>query len=426
MADELRHAMNATRRDFLKTAGAAVSISILAPRFAVGAASSDRALVVLQLAGGNDALNTFIPYADAAYRSARPTLAIADAAILKVHDRIGLHPSMARLAALYEQRRFTFVNGVGFPTLDRSHFHCQDVWQTGFEESGSAHGGHGSTGWLGRFADVYLGEGASSLTALSIGSRIPLGMASEDVIAAAVASAEGYTVLTDARYPEERAALVGAIRHIYEVGGGMGETGMIRMSGAEMFDSIDLMATIPPPSAIVTYPATPLGRALRLVAQVLAGGVGTRLVWVTLGGFDTHSLQTDTHARLLTDVSDSLAAFQDDLDARGESDRVLVLAWSEFGRRVRENASAGTDHGKGGTVLLLGNGVRGGTPYGEIPLAESLDDGDLVSTIDFRSVYWTIIRDWFDRDPEPVLHGRYENIGFVAREAVGRRRSVRR
>ena len=418
--------MNATRRDFLRTAGAAVSISFLAPRIAWPAAGRERALVVLQLAGGNDSLNTFIPYADAAYRSARPTLAIADETILKVHDRIGFHPSMARLASLYEQRRFAFVNGVGFPTLDRSHFHCQDVWQTGFEEGGSMHGGHAATGWLGRFADTYLGEGSSSLTALSIGSRIPLGLAADETIAAAVSSAEGYQVQTDPRVPADHAAFVDAIRGIYESGRGEGETGMIRMSGAEMFDSIDLLGTISAPSATGTYPATALGRALGLVAQVLAGNVGTRLVWVTLGGFDTHSLQAETHARLLTDVSDSLAAFQDDLDARGESERVLVLAWSEFGRRVHENASSGTDHGKGGTVFLMGNGVRGGSPYGDTPSLHSLDDGDLVSTIDFRAVYWTIIRDWLERDPEPVLHARYENLGFIEREELGRRRSVRR
>jgi uncharacterized protein (DUF1501 family) len=418
--------MDATRRAFLKTAGAAVSISFLAPRLGWPAVAGERALVVLQLAGGNDALNTFIPYTDAAYRAERPSLALDDASILKVHDRIGFHPSLARLATLYEQRRFAFVNGVGFPTLDRSHFHCQDVWQTGFEEGGSMHGGHPSTGWLGRFADTYLGEGASSLTALSIGSRIPLCLAADETIAAAVASADGYQVQTDPRYPQERAAFVDAIRGIYGSEERHGHTGVIRLSGGEMFDSIDLMATIPPPSPSVTYPATALGRALRLVAQVLAGNVGTRLVWVTLGGFDTHSLQAETHARLLADVSDSLGAFQDDLDLRGESERVLLLAWSEFGRRIRENASAGTDHGKGGTVFLLGDGVRGGFPYGDIPSMSSLDDGDLVSTIDFRAVYWTIIRDWFERDPEPVLHGRYENLGFIDRLQGGRRRSVRR
>jgi uncharacterized protein (DUF1501 family) len=426
MADELRRIMIATRRDFLKTAGAAVSISILAPRIAWPASSPDRVLVVLQLAGGNDALNTFIPYTDPVYRAARPTLGIADGEILKVDSRLGFHPSMAKLAALYEQRRFAFVNGVGFPTLDRSHFHCQDVWQTGFEESGSMHGAHASLGWLGRFADTYLGEGSSSLTALSIGSRIPLGLSAEETIAAAVSSAEGYQVRTDARYPQDSEALVRTIRAIYESTAGNGDMGMIRMSGAEMFESIDLIATIPAPAATATYPATALGRALELVARVLAGNLGTRIVWVTLGGFDTHSVQADTHARLLADVSDSLAAFQSDLDARGESRRVLLLAWSEFGRRVRENASAGTDHGKGGTVFLMGDGVNGGSFYGDAPSLQNLDDGDVASTIDFRSVYATIIRDWFDRDPEPVLFSRYENLGFIEREGIGRRRSVRR
>ncbi len=419
--------MNPTRRAFLKAGGAAVSISFLAPRFALPMTGMGaRSLVVVQLAGGNDALNTFIPYADARYRSLRPELAIADGEILKVGSAMGLHPSLARLAALYEQRRFAFVNGVGFPTLDRSHFHCQDVWQTGLDDGGW-HGGHAPTGWLGRYADLYLHDGASSLTALSVGNRIPLGMSSELVVPSAVSSVEGYDIVTGPRFPEERTPLVESLRGIYESSGhAHGDLATIRTSGDEMFDSIDLLTTIPPPSAAAAYPESALGRGMELVAQVLAGEVGTRLVWIVLGGFDTHSGQPATHAALLADLDASLGAFQDDLDGRGLADDVIVLAWSEFGRRAQENASAGTDHGKAGSIFLMGNGIKGGTFYGEVPSLTNLDSGDLRTEIDFRAVYATIIRDWLDRDPEPVLYGAYENLGFVEKDAPPRRRLVRR
>lgn len=423
--------MTINRRDFLKNSAMGVTVSFLAPSVFSEtlfgqATTSPKTLVVLQLAGGNDTVNTFIPYGDAQYRAMRPALAIADNTILKIDNRMGLHPSLAKLAPLYESGKFTFVNNVGFATLDRSHFRCQDVWQTGDDSYGQSQ--RGVLGWVGRYADIYLKDSQSSLTTLAIGSRIPLGMWADDVIPAVVGDAASYDVTTDSRYPDDRTPFVNTLRQIYGIDRATETLDVIRENGNDMFSSVDLLKTIPPPSTSTAYPDSALARGFKLIAQTIAGNVGTQAVWITTGGFDTHSTQLNTHSNLLKDVGDSLAAFYDDLVARGISDRVVVVAWSEFGRRVSENASAGTDHGKAGTVFLLGDSVNGRQFYGDVPNLNDLDAGDLKTQIDFRSVYWTLIQDFLGKDPEPVLNGRYENVGFIKKASVlpGRRRPVGR
>lgn len=422
--------MATSRREFLKRGAMGVSVSFLAPhlftRNAFGAGMvNGRILVVLQLDGGNDGINTFIPYTDPRYRSMRPTLAIPDGEILKVDDRFGFHPSMTRLKALYDNGRMAFINNVGFNTLDRSHFRCRDVWQTADDSYGQVQ--RGVTGWLGRYADLYLDSVDSSLTTVAIGYRNALGLVADEVIPTAVGSADSFEVLTDARYPADRTAWVSSLKSIYSREQPSGDRESIRHQGEETFEAIDLLQSIPAPSTIVTYPNSQLGRGFQLAAQLVAGEVGTHAIWITTGGYDTHNAQAQTHENLLTDVSDSLGAFFDDLSARGLSDRVMVLAWSEFGRRVAENASLGTDHGKAGTMFVLGDSVKGGTFYGDAIDLTNLDNGDLRTQIDFRSVYSTVIRDWYGNDPEPVLKGNYANLGFVkAQPAVQRRLRSRR
>jgi len=430
--------MASTRRDFLKIGGMGVSISFLAPQVLTRGVFADstgsgKILVVLQLAGGNDAVNTFIPYTDSRYRSMRPTLNIPDDKILKSDSRIGFHPSMAKLQALYDQRKFTFINNVGFSTLDRSHFRCQDVWASGDDSYGQAQ--RGVLGWLGRYADLYLDQGSSPVTTVSIGSKIAYGLNADEVIAAAISNAASFDVMTDTRYPGDREPFLAALRSSYSATRPSQAVESIRGQGQETFGAVDLLKTIPPPSATVTYPNSPLGQGLSLIAQMIAGNLGAEAFWISKGGFDTHAGQvnaaaqggstTGTHATLWADISDSLAAFYDDLAARGLSSKVLVLAWSEFGRRIQENASLGTDHGKAGTVFLMGDSVKGGTFYGDVPDLSNLDSGDLRTEIDFRSIYWTIIRDWFGKDPYPVLNGTYANLGFIQKPSP-RFRAVRR
>jgi uncharacterized protein (DUF1501 family) len=420
--------MATTRREFLRRSAMGVSVSFLAPELFVRSAFADgslpqRILVVLQLDGGNDSVNTFIPYADDKYRSLRPTLAIPDASIVKLDDRMGLHPNLAKLKPLYDARKFAWINNVGFPTLDRSHFRCRDVWQTADDSYGQVQ--RGVTGWLGRYADTYLAAGHTSLTTVSIGSNNALGVVADEVLPVAVASAESFDVLTDNRYPNDRAPYVSSIRTIYGYSLN-GDAESIRAQGQDTFGAIDLIKTIPPASTTAGYANNSLARGFQLAAQLAAGNVGTHAIWIRIGGFDTHNAQAEDHNILLTTVADALTAFDADLNARGIADRVLVLAWSEFGRRVLENASAGTDHGKAGTVFVMGNAVRGGTFYGDVPNLSNLDQGDLRTQVDFRAVYATVIRDWFGNDPLPVLNAPYENLGFIGALSPAYDRAVRR
>ncbi|HUP49257.1 MAG TPA: DUF1501 domain-containing protein [Thermoanaerobaculia bacterium] len=380
-------------------------------------------LVVLQLCGGNDALNTFIPYTDRRYRDARPVLAIADDRIIKISDRIGLHPSMEPMKDLYERGKFAFINNVGFPTLDRSHFRCRDVWQTGDESTGA--GTQGGRGWAARYAELYL-DTATSVTTFAVGPRSPLGLASRLVSGTTITSPDVFEASThlvlDPAVSPDHASYREALLGIYQQPRVTSDLELIRARGSSAFESIELFKRLGPAS-MTPYPDTYLGRTFQLVARIAAAGIGTSIVWVTIDGFDTHGKQAQMHSRLLADVSSTLAGFQDDLAGRRLSDSVVVLAWSEFGRRVYENGALGTDHGKAGTVFLVGDRVKGGTFYGDVPDLADLDDGDLKTTIDFRSVYWTLIQDWFGRDPLPVLQRNYENVGFMRKPA--RPRAVR-
>lgn len=421
--------MKTTRRQFIRVGAMGVSLSFFAPggfvpRLFAETPDGDRVLVVLQLAGGNDSVNTFIPYADSRYRSLRPALAIPEAEILKVDSAFGFHPALESLRPLWEQRRFAFVHNVGFPSLDRSHFHCQDVWQSADDSHGQS---HGSLGWLGRWADLYLGEEARSVTSLAVGNTIPLGMRGAEVVPAVLRDAESFDVLTNDRFPDEAAHFRTSLRNLYALPEPDPNSEKVRDHGSEMFETIDLVGDLPPSSSDAPYPGSALGEAFRLAAQMIGANLGTRAVWIKVGSFDTHATQLDVHERLLRDVADSLSAFHTDLAGRGASHRVIVMAWSEFGRRVQENASAGTDHGKAGSVFLLGDAIDGGRFYGDPPDLQLLDEGDLRTEIDFRAVYATILRDWFGHDPEPVLFGAYENIGFLrAPFDIPRRRGVRR
>lgn len=418
--------MKTTRRDFLRLTAAGTTLSFFSPTvFATpSSGSADKVLVVLFLNGGNDAVNTVVPYADSRYRTLRPTLAIPDSSLVHLDDRNALHPSLAPLEPFYASRKLALLNGVGFPTLDRSHFHCRDVWMTA-AAADDHHGGGGTgggRGWLGRYADLYLPHVDSPLTTIAVGNASSLALDAESVLPATIPANGTFDILTDAR--AGRDAWTSAMRTIWSEERSAEELEMIREQGSETFGAIDLVKTIPPPSVTAVYPEGALGAAFRLAAQVIAGDIGTHAIWINHGGFDTHSAQSGEHTELLTDVAASLAAFQADLDARGLSDRVVVMAWSEFGRRVQENASLGTDHGKAGTVLLLGNTVKGGEVYGGPWDLANLEDGDLPTTVDFRAVYATLIRDWYGNDPMPVLGGHYENLGFIGAAAKRRRRAI--
>jgi uncharacterized protein (DUF1501 family) len=399
--------MTITRRHFLKSTAAA-TVVLVTPRGLRGASppAPRRTLVVVQLAGGNDSLNTLIPYVDKRYRSLRPTLAIAERDLLPIDDRFGLHPALARIQPLYKGGSLALIDGVGFPSLDRSHFRCQDVWQTGDEGCGRDH--RQRLGWIGRYADLHLAGAESPLVTLAIGNQAALGMTARKRRPAVIAD------LAHFRLPGGgEDDLLRALRDIYSLPrteDPLSDT--IRGCGGDLFLSADAHQRVPVRPARAAYPESPLGEALRSVAAMIDAHAEVQAAWVTSGGFDTHAKQAGDHAALLSDLAASLAAFQSDIIARSLGEQVVLMAWSEFGRRAAENASAGTDHGKAGIVFVMGRQVRGGL-YGEPPDLSRLDAGDVPPRVDFRSVYATLIRNWYRQDPEPVLGHPYPILGFL-------------
>ena len=422
--------MTITRRDFVKAGFAGASLAFFSTRLgaAVAAAGSqERTLVIVQLIGGNDTLNTFIPYTDSSYRAARPAIGISDRDILKVDSRMGFHPSMLELADLYRSGKFAFVTNVGFATPDRSHFYCQDVWQTANETPQV-----GQAGWIGRWADLYAPLATTPATIVGVAVSTPRSLVARRVLPTCLTDVASFKAKGDPLDTTEADLLVRSLRRLYGLKKSSDMLETIRQQGDGAFAAVDLFHSLPPESAVITYPKSPLGEALQLAAQLIDGRHGTNVVWVTLSGFDNHadevsarSSSDGNHASLLRDLSSSLDAFQDDIELRGLAENVLVMAWSEFGRRVQENSSLGTDHGKAGSVMLLGSRVRGGQFYGDPYDLSDLDDGDLKPRIDFRSVYATIIKGWLGGDPSLVLQKDYEQLGFIE-DAAPRRRVVRR
>ena len=421
--------MTITRRDFVKTGFAGVSLAFFSTRLgaaALAATGSERTLVVVQMVGGNDTLNTFIPYLDPLYRVARATIGIPDPQILKVDSAFGFHPSMIELADLYRSRKFAFVTNVGFSTRDRSHFFCQDVWQTANESPEI-----GEPGWIGRWADLYAPTNMSPATIVGVAASETRGLVAKRAFPTCLVDLSVFKPSPEA--PNSEADLLArTLRRLYGFNKSSAMTEQIREQGDTAFRAIDLFQTLPPASSVIDYPASPLGQALQFSARLIAGQHGTNVIWVTLGSFDTHADEVTAanstkgaHATLLRDLSASLDAFQDDIELRGLADRVLVMAWSEFGRRVQENSSLGCDHGKAGSVMLLGSRVKGGQWYGDPYNLRDLDEGDLKPRIDFRSVYATIIKGWLGGDPSLVLGKPYEQLGFL-QEASPRHRAVGR
>lgn len=382
-----------TRRSFLQGAsalGAAVAVgactgdggdghpaaptSTTAPARAT--ATADGILVVVTLYGGNDALNTVAPVNDPIYRSSRGTLALDPTASHDVGEGFSLHPSLTQCKALWDSDRFAVVHGVGFDGLDRSHFHCMDVWQAGGEDDTRS-------GWIGRWLDA---AGTGPLDAIAVGHALPLLARGRRRSAAVV--------------PPGPFALPGddALRHLVEqlTDTDRGRAPLGDLVASSTADLLSVASTVSPVMA-GTAAAETLRARFDTVATLIDAGLPTRAYSVDLGSFDTHAGQASTHASLLTDLDGALGAFLD----RVRDQPVTVLVYSEFGRRVVPNASAGTDHGGAGTVLLAGK-VRPGH-HGEPPPLDRLADGDLATTVDFRSVYGGVLEGVLGIDAADVL-----------------------
>ncbi|MEX2188312.1 MAG: DUF1501 domain-containing protein [Pirellulales bacterium] len=414
-----------SRRDFLKSAlgsSAVVALGAAAPRFLVEAAerpsnaNGETVLVVVQLSGGNDGINTVVPYGDDIYYQNRFTLALDKNKVHKLDDYHALHPSLGGFAKLVEVRRLAIVQGVGYANPNRSHFESMDIWHTARREPQGR-----SLGWLGRYLDASAKQASakqaganvhSDVPALHLGGgQQPLALAALDVHAPSIRSLDQFKLQDggDRRLREAIERLSATPRP--------GEDDLLSFvqssTAAALASSQRMQEALGKYAPAATYPGTKLAQSLSTVAQLIDAGLSTRIYYVSLDGFDTHSEQGDAHASLLAELGDAVKALVDDLAGHGHADRVLVMSFSEFGRRVRENASRGTDHGAAAPMFLAGGKVKPGL-IGKHPSMADLDNGDLKHHTDFRAIYAAVLKNWLGWSAGEILGGEYEPADVLA------------
>jgi uncharacterized protein (DUF1501 family) len=392
-----------TRRELL-TRSAMISMAPLVPEFlnrtaeAAVADKDGRILVVVQLDGGNDGINTVVPYQDAEYARCRKQLRIATDRVCKLSGGVGLHPSMKRMAEMVEDGRLAVVQGVGYPNQDRSHFSSMAVWQTGVLD-------REGYGWLGKTLDRGTRAGAGAGPgAVYVGDRsLPRALQGRRTVTTSFADASDLALTLPAVAPadggrpqgEDLAAFVGrTVTNAYATAAELSAAAERGRDGS------------------ASYPANALGKQMELVSRSIKAGASARVYYVIQPGYDTHAVQLPAQAELLGELSRSVRAFLDDLASSKLADRVVLLAFSEFGRRPAENDSLGTDHGTAGPVFVAGRGVKSGL-VGATPKLGELVDGDLKWSIDFRQVYASLIDGWLGVDSKAVLGERFESLPIL-------------
>jgi uncharacterized protein (DUF1501 family) len=388
-----------SRRDFLKHS-TLLSLAPTVPGFLARTARAaeprrdGRVLVVLELNGGNDGINTVVPFADPGYAKYRTTLRLSKEQLIKVNATVGLHPSLRDFGKLLEAGQLVIAQGVSYPNPNRSHFQSMATWHTARLDPEE----HTGPGWLGRGLDT-AGKGASAL--LVGAGPPPVAIRGRRSIASAIERVEDFTLAAGA---DPRKALSRE-----ESDDDL--AAFVQRSMLDAYATADRLAAVAGGTDEARYPDSALAGRLRLIARLLKVGMDTRVFYTLQGGYDTHSAQLFAHSRLLFELSAALKAFLDDLAAARLADRVAVLLFSEFGRTVRENGSGGTDHGTAGPVFLLGPGVRGGL-VGTTPSLLDLDpkDGDLRRSLDFRSVYATVLEEWLDLPAGDALGGTFDHL----------------
>ena len=436
-----------TRRDFLRTTtlGGALTWSVpsfLAQTFAaLQAEAADKAtqtvtgadsnvLVILQMAGGNDGLNTLVPFTNDYYLKARPRLGLPAKSVLKINDQIGFHPSLSGFKALYDAGHLGVIQGVGYPNPNRSHFRSTEIWQTASDAAKIE-----KYGWLGRYFDNAC-AGCDPTAGVNIGRQMPQAFAAKRPIGVSLENPQNYRFMSSDRPgPDETESSEEAFRKMTQPDEAMdlgsdsnsgGSIGAVAGAANHTGSPLDFLERTALDAQLssdkirqvsqkvenrAVYPPGPLGNALKLVARLIGGGLPTRVFYVSQGGYDTHTNQIGAQDRLLTELGDSVRAFVEDMKAQGNLGRVLVMMFSEFGRRVSENASGGTDHGAGSLMFMAGSKVRAGL-LGKYPSLAPGDllNGDLQYQVDFRSVYAGVLEAWLKTPSAPILGGQFEPL----------------
>jgi uncharacterized protein (DUF1501 family) len=363
---------------------------------------SDRVLVLLNLQGGNDGLNTVVPFANQRYYQLRPSLAVAPGSVLRIDDAVGFNPAMRSLKALYDKGEVAVVQGVGYPNPDLSHFRSTEIWQTAAPEK------YLHSGWLGRYLDEANLPPNNLFNGVALSQLVPEALAAPNVDVPAIANLGQYGLAIN-RSDGARNAFSSQLRDRSLPFQSPYLARVMEIEDHAQRGSQELPKLIAGYKTEATYPATALGRSLALAAQIVGSNLGTRVIYVQHGSFDTHVGQRATHDRLLAEFSDAMAAFYSDLASHGNDKRVLTMTFSEFGRRAAENGSAGTDHGEASPLFLIGGGVKGGL-YGQNPTIANEEYGNVHFTTDFRSVYATVLERWLNRPSQSILAGSFATI----------------
>jgi uncharacterized protein (DUF1501 family) len=380
-------------------------------------------LVVLQLIGGNDALNTIVPYADGLYYDSRKNVRIPEEDVLKIDSYCGFHPSMAALKPFWDEGKMAIIEGIGYPNPNQSHFRSMDIWYTAEPEKMS------TEGWLGKVVREFDPKGENVLTAVNFGRGLPRALSLTGVPVCSLAQLDGYGLLTSLSSVDVRNSALEIFSSMYEDGiddsgvvkpikpvhvddpmnevmSYMGHTGLDAQKGADI-----IVTALDKYRSTVQYPNSPIASSLKGIAQTKLADFGTRIFYTSHGTFDTHANELPAHAQLWREVSEAVSAFFADLREHNASDDTIMLIWSEFGRRVKDNG-AGTDHGAGGVAFVLGDSVKGGM-YGEYPKLSDLEIGNLKYNNDFRSTYSSILERWLQIEAKPIVNGTFEQFTFV-------------
>jgi len=373
--------------------------------------TKDPVLVVLQLSGGNDALNTFIPYSNPRYFDNRPKVRIPEEQVLPLNDQLGLHPAMGPLKAIYDEGKMAIIQGIGYPKPSRSHFRSMDIWHTCEPEK------VGDEGWLGRAIRDIDPNKDNVLTGVNFGRGLPRALAMAGVPVASVGNLETYGVLTGIEAEDQRTMALETFSKTYEpMLGKDAVLSYFAQTGLDALQGADILSTAATSyKSTVKYGNNDVAQYMRNIVQTHLANLGTRILYTTApyNSFDTHAGQLVNHTRLWTQTSRAIGAFYDDLKEHNATDNVVLLVFTEFGRRVHDNGS-GTDHGAGGCAFVIGDAVKGGL-YGEYPslAAEKLVEGDLCYNNDFRGTYATLLERWMGLDSKSIVGGTFEQLDFL-------------
>jgi len=410
--------MSTSRRDFLLSGLGLMGAAMYGPdlfnllaqqaQAAPRTVGGSKILLIIQMSGGNDGLNTVIPFADPAYLKIRPTIGIKPDVVLKLDDKVALNNNMTPFQDLFKAGKLAVIQGVGYPSPNRSHFRSIEIWQTAEPKKVK------DTGWIGRYLDLASSGKANVeniFPAINVDPILPKTLSAQKVVVPSISDVKNFTFKADPRYEADRTAQLSTFNTIYQKYPSnrpyIEALRKVGLDTTQASDSIAKMVATYKDGA--KYPNNGFGKGLQFIAQLIVGGVNCSIYNISMGGYDTHTNEQNAHQNLFRTLTQGIEAFQKDLEAHGLDKDVAIMTFSEFGRRVAENGGRGTDHGAAAPMFLIGAGVKGGI-YGDQPSLTDLDDGDLKYKTDFRSVYASILDRWLAADSKAVLGDKYDQL----------------